>query len=193
MKNLLVLLIITVSWTAQAQQPASCLKLSRIKITDHLLHQAGETRAELLFKTRDCYVVSGFDRPTMTLEDMPGLQVALSSTGFSHIDPQSVGTAMMKAREMSVSLDLKASPGLPLGEHSLHAMVSYQRLDSSGAVVPETIAIQIPFKVAPPRAPQKEKSSLLHGLAITGEIIVGIPLFVVMMIWCPISGTCPSC
>ena len=194
MKNLLVLLIITASWTAKAQQPPSCLKLSKIKIADHLLHRAGETRAELTFKAGDCYVVvARFDRTAVTFEDEPGLQADLNSTGFSHIDQLSVGTPMVKAQEMSVMIELKASPDLPLGEHSLHALVTYQRLDSSGAVVPETLAVQIPFKVAAPKVSQKERSGFLKGLEIAGEIVLAVPALLIMAVWCPISGTCPTC
>ena len=90
-------------------------------------------------------------------------------------------------------VNLTAWPTFPVGEDSLHAMVTYQRLDASGAVVPEALAVQIPFKVAPPKPPHKEASGFLRGLEITGEVIVAIPLVVAMMIWCPISGTCPSC
>lgn len=195
MKNLLVLLVITASWTAQAQQ-ASCLKLSKIRIADHLLHQAGETRAELIFKARDCYVVGGHDNPTVTFEDKPGLQATLSSTGFAHIDQESVGAPIVKAREMSLVMKLKASAGLPLGEHSLHAMVTYQRLDGSGAIISETVAVQIPFKVAPPKPynpDHKERSGFIKGLELAGEIVLAVPALLIMAIWCPLSGTCPVC
>lgn len=195
MKNLLILLVITASWTAQAQQ-ASCLKLSKIRIADHLLHQAGETRAELIFRARDCYVVSGHESPTMTFEDKPGLQAQVAATGLGHFDQESVGTTMVKAREMSVVINLTAWPTFPLGEHSLHAMVTYKRLDSSGAVVPETIAVQIPFKVAPPKPynpDHKERSGFIKGLELAGEIVLAVPALLIMAIWCPLSGTCPTC
>src|SRR5215471_3870670 len=194
MKHLLTVLTVMASWTAQAQQPGSCLKLSKIRIADHLLHQYGETRAELTFKARNCYVIEGHP-VVVTFEDKPSLQAVVTGTGFSNFDQESVGTATVKAREMSLAVTLKALPSLPVGEHSLHAMVTYQRLDNSGAVKSETVAIQIPFKVAPPKAysPVKEHSGFLKGLQITGEIVAGIPLLLVMMVWCPISGNCPTC
>jgi len=189
-----MLLVVLASWTAQAQQRASCLKLSKIKIAD-LLHQSGETRAELTFKAHDCYVVQRRELAAVMFENKPGLQAVVSSTGFGHFDQESVGTPTVNAQEMSLVMTLKASPDLPVGEHSLHAMLTYQRLDSSGVPTPETIAFQVPFKVAPAKVykPPKEKSAFVKGLETAGLVVVAIPAILIMMVWCPISGECPSC
>ena len=97
---------------------------------------------------------------------------------------------------MSVSLQLVASPILPVGEHQLRAIVSYQAVDRAGAIVPESLAISIPFKVAPPKPPEKP-NEFVEGLKKTGVVLVeiaAIPVFLVWaLIYCPISGQCPEC
>ena len=94
-----------------------------------------------------------------------------------------------------MSLKLIASPDLPVGESSLHGMLTYQAVNGAGVAAPATLAFNIPLKVAPPKPykPDKESSGFVKGLEIAGEIIAGIPLFIVMLIWCPFSGECPSC
>ena len=97
-------------------------------------------------------------------------------------------------KEIAVSLKLTASPDLPVGESTLHGMLTYQAA-KGGVVAPETLAFSVPLKVAPPKPyqPPNEPSGFVKGLEIVGEIVVGIPLLLVMMIWCPISGECPNC
>ncbi len=203
MKALLLLVIAIATCAAHAQQPTPCLKLSKVKIDRHVLHQQDETMAQLTFKTHGCYVLHGNELPVMTFETKPELDVTLSNTRFAQLDPSSAGTATEKAQEMLVSLKLIASPDLAVGEHTLRGLLTCNVADKSGNVSSETLAIAIPFKVAPHKPYQNvalpdngrphQDSAFVHGLKIAGMIVVGIPLFIAMIIWCPISGQCSTC
>lgn len=191
MKHLiLVIAILTAAAQLQAQQPASCLELKKIKIDHHLLHQQGETQAELTFKARRCSVLQGPEKPDLAFASEPGISVQVREVTFIPVDDRSSG----RAKEMRVSVRLVASPETLVGEHQLHGIMKYQIANSAGDVTPESLAISIPFKVAPPKS---DKNEFVEGLKTTGLVLAEIaaaPVFLVfMMIWCPISGECPTC
>lgn len=202
MKCFFALLIGLVCAAAQAQQTAPCLKLSKVLIANHVVRQQEDTIAKLIFKARNCAVAEARDRTVPTFESSPGLEVSVSDLLFMDLEEEA-GTGITVARQVSLSLKLSASPDLPVGEHTLRGLLSYQVIDSSGNPAPETLAIGFPFKVAPHKPykevalpdygrPQQE-SGFVHGLKIAAMIVVGIPLVLAMMIWCPISGDCPTC
>ena len=203
MKHMILLIAILVC-SAQAQpQPANCLQLKKVKI-GHLLHQEGVTWAELTLKTKDCSVVEEHGRLTVTFATKPGLDVTLQDIGFKRSDDESGANspAEVKVKEVSVTLRLIASPDLPVGESTLHGMLSYLAVNHAGAVSPETLAFDIPLKVAPPKPykpykPHDEPSAFMKGLQQTGvialEAIIAVPALLFMLIYCPISGDCPTC
>jgi hypothetical protein len=194
MKFSFLLLIALACSAAQAQQ-APCLELRKVTITNHVLHRQGETEAKLKFKTRNCYVVQGQEQPSATFESKPDLDVAVNSIGFRDFDQTSVGTSAVKARELSLSLRLAASPALPTGEHNLRAMLNYQVARADGTITPETLAFDIPFKVAPAKLPDlnKKPSAFVKGLEIAGIVVIAIPVYVIWVVACLVSGQCGSC
>jgi hypothetical protein len=200
----MILLIAILACSAQAQQQsANCLQLKKVKIS-HILHQEGVTWAELTLKTKDCSVVEEHDRLTVTFASKPGLDVTLQDIGFKRSDDGNGANspAEVKVKEVSVILRLVASPDLPVGENTLHGMLSYRAVNHTGAVSPETLAFDIPLKVAPPKPykpykPHDEPSAFMKGLQQTGvialEAIIAVPALLFMLIYCPISGDCPTC
>jgi hypothetical protein len=195
MKFSFVLLIALACGVAQAQQPAPCLELRKVTIAHHVLHRQGQTEAKLKFRARNCYVVQSQEQPSATFESKPDLDVAVNSIGFRDFDQTSVGTSGVKARELSLSLRLAASPALPTGEHNLRAMLSYRAARADGTITAETLAFDIPFKVAPAKLPDlnKEPSAFVSWLQGVGWAVVVIPVYLVMLIPCLITGDCPSC
>src|SRR5215470_1230936 len=151
MKHLILVIAILTAVAAQAQQPGNCLKLKKVKIDHHMLHQQDETVAQLTFKARNCSLLTGREKPDFTFADEPGLFVGVKDIRFGEADENAAG----RTKEMSVSVKLIASVSLPVGEHELRGIVKYQAVGSAGTITPESLAITIPFKVAPPKPPEK--------------------------------------
>jgi len=190
MKHLILIVAMLVA-SARAQQagPANCLQLQRVKVDHHLLHQQGETVAELTFKARNCYVVAAAEKPDLAFAAEPGLFVLVKDLSFKHEDEQNPG----RAKEMFVSVTLSASLTVPVGEHQLRGIIKYQTVNSAGDVTPESLAIAIPFKVAPPKVEHPWRAEFRDGLELFGEVLVGIVVLPIMLIYCPLSGQCPTC
>lgn len=189
--KILILFALTIAATAQAQQhPADCLKLKKVEIASHVIHQHSQTLAELTLKVKNCHIIEEHEQTTITFESKPGLDVTVDDIAFRRSDD---GTA--KIKEVSVAMRLIALPELPVGESTLRGTLTYQALNDAGVIVSERQPFDIPLKIAPPKPykPDNEPSGFVKGLEIAGEILVGIPLLIVMMIWCPISGQCPDC
>jgi hypothetical protein len=203
MKRFFALLIGFACAAACAQPSVPCLRLSRVAIANHSLRQQEDTVVTLTFKARNCAVAELRDRTTAAFESSPGLDIALSDVGFKDLDDTRTSTGIQKARELSLSLKLSASPDLAVGEHTLHGLLSYQVIDASGNPTPETLAIGFPFKVAPYKPYEKvalpdngrphQESAFVHGLKIAGMIVVGIPLFIVLAVLCLTTGNCWEC
>ena len=199
MKHLVVVIAIlgTLGFAhGQGQPSGNCLELKKVKIADHVVHQWGDTRAELTFKAKNCRVIDTPERATVTWETQPGLAVQVSSIGLEDIDQQSAHHPPFQAGEMTITVNLEAWRDLAVGEHELRGIVTYQAISSSGVIATESLPISLHFEVAPPKPP-KGKNEFVEGLKTTGEVVAGIallPVFlVVMLVYCPISGECPDC
>jgi hypothetical protein len=203
MKFSFVLLIALACGAAQAQQPVPCLRLSKVVISNHAVRQQEDTAAKLTFKARNCAIAELRDRITATFESSPGLDVAVSEVGFKHTDEVRAAAGVAKARELSLSLKLTASPDLAVGEHTLHGLLIYQVVNAPGNPAPETLLISVPFKVIPHKPYKKvalpdngrphQDSAFVHGLKTAGMIAAGIPLFILMLVVCPFTGACGEC
>jgi hypothetical protein len=200
MKFSFLLLIALACGAAQAQQP--CLSLSKVVISNHVVRQQEETVAKLTFKTRNCAIAEVRDGTSVMFESLPGLDVAVSEVGFKRTDEARAATGIAKARELSLSLKLSASPDLAVGERTLHGFLTYQVIDGSGNPAPEAQMISFPFKVIPHKPYKKvalpdygrphQDSAFVHGLKTAGMIVEGIPLFILLALMC-LTGNCWEC
>ena len=191
MKHLILAITILAAGTSQAQEAAKCLALTKVKLEHHLLHQQDENVAELTFKAHKCQVLEGPEKPGITFAAGPGLYISVKDVSFTHQEAQTGGGA----KEMRVSVTLWASPAMPVGEHQVRGIVSYQTVSAGGTIAPESLAISIPFKVAPPRPARK--NGFVKALKSTGVVLAEIALVPIFLLWaliyCPISGDCPTC
>lgn len=159
--------------------------------------------AKLIFKARDCAVVELHDRTTANFESSPGLNIAVSDIAFKDLDETPTSAGIQRARELSLLLELSASPDFAVGEHTLHGLLTYQVIDASGNPVPETMAIGFPFKVIPHKPYKKvalpdsgrphQESTFVNGLKTAGMIVAGIPIFIILSLQCLITGNCWEC
>ena len=203
MKFPFVLLIALACGAVQAQQPVPCLSLSKVVISNHAVRQQEDTVARLTFKARNCAIAELRDDTEAIFESLPGLDVTVSEVGFKHMDEARAATGVAKARELSLSLKLSASPDLAVGERTLHGLLTYQVIDDSGNPAPEALVISFPFKVIPHKPYKKvelpdygrphQDSAFVHGIKTAGMIVVGIPLFIVMAMVCLTTGNCWEC
>ena len=194
MKHLiLVIAMLAAAAAAHAQQP-NCLVLKKVKIADHVLHQQGETLATLTLKVKNCEIIADHQQTTVTFESLRGLDVALDDIAFRRPEDEDQGASLNQVREVTVILKLTASPDFPVGETTLHGMLTYQAV-SGGSVVPKTVGLSIPVKVEWPQPPKQhtEPNAFVQGLEIAGEIMLGIIALPIMLIYCPLSGECPTC
>ena len=196
-----ILLIIALAAAAQAQQAVPCLRLS--KVTDNTVTQQESTIAQLTFKAQNCAVLHLEGLTTATFVSLPGLDMSVMYFTFTDLDETPAGAGNQKASELSLLLRLSPSPDLAVGEHTFHGLLTYQVLDASGNPAPETLPIDFPFTVAPPKpykavappnngAPQEE-TGFVHGLKTAGMVIVGIPIFIVLALVCTFTGNCWEC
>ena len=196
MKHLvLVIAILAGSAPVQAQQQtANCLELKKVKIADHVLHQDGYTQATLTLKVKDCEIIEDHQQTAVAFESKPGLEVTLYDIAFGRPDDGSIGASSTRVKEVTVFLKLIASQELPVGESTLRGILTYQAI-SGGAVAPKTLALSIPFKVAPPKPynADKERSGFIEGLEVVGQIVVGIIALPIVLLYCPLSGEWPTC
>jgi len=196
MKSALVFIVMLVSCAAHAQQqPANCLKLKKVKLPQHVLHQRTQVLAEVTLKVKNCLIVEDHQQTTVTFESMPGLHVTLDDVVFQRPKDAGVGESSTNVREVVLLLNLAASPGLLVGETTLHGMLTYQAIRNGAAVAPETVALDVPLEVAPPVHEKlfQEPNAFVKGLEVFGEIVVGIIALPIMLIYCPLSGQCPDC
>ena len=189
MKHILpfVLALTLLPIASRAQEPQTCLELKKVKIDGRVLRQLESTQAALIFKVRNCEIIEERGQTSVVFESIPGLDVTVEDVAFRR---QEGGNHV---NEVRVTLKLTASPDLLIGETTLHGMLTYQAV-RAGIAAPTTVSLSIPFKVVLPPAKQPNQSNVfVNGLKIAGEIVVGIPLLLFMMIYCPISGQCPDC
>ena len=170
----LILVIAVLAGSAQAQQqPKSCLELKKVKVAHHVLRQHGQTQAELTLKVKNCEIVEQRQQTTVTFESKPGLDVTLQSVAFRHFDESAPGHSATEIREVVLFLDLAASTEFPVGESTVHGMLTYQALDG-GSAVPRNVALNFLLKVAPlpPGKPIKKHSAFVNGLERIGWFFV---------------------
>lgn len=186
MKRFFVLLIGLACAAAQAQQ-TPCLKLTKVKVADHVLHQNGVTRIELTFEGRHCYVSGGslglpYQRPVVDVESGRGLIAEFKYISASRLNETPVGLGVLRAQELSAILNVIATDGLDLGEHKLPGRIHYAVVDSQGNMSDETLNFEVPIKVAPPVKPPGPSFSERHPVwakvLLPFEIIALFPLWI---------------
>ncbi len=192
MKRLLLFLV-ALTAAAQAQQPEPCLKLSKVKVDGHELHQNGAAIVHLVFTARDCYVYSGTplraQMPEFEVESQPGLQIEMGPRGAARFDQSTVHTGSLRAQEISLDLNVISSPELELGEHKVPGVAHYQVVDEMGNRSPENLAFHIPLKVDTPRTKPatssydkpgnfSDKHPVWAKVLLPLEIVAFIPLFI---------------
>ena len=193
MKGLFLALIVLAACAAQAQPLSPCLKLTKVEIDHHMLRQQDESKATLSFKAQNCYILDSPQGPAAMFEDLPGLDIVTEETRFARFNVG--GPLVMRARELSMSWRLTASPDLSVGEHTLHALLIYYAADKSGKIFRETLAFELPLKVAPPKAyhPPKMPAALVRALETAGDALatlLEIPIWIVLTIACALGGDC---
>lgn len=151
--NPLILFALTLAATAQAQQLAPCLKLSKVETETHVLHRSSGTDVKLTFAGQHCYVLCdppslGPLRPVVEMQSEPGLFVTTESPELSGFDQTALNTSILKAEEVSVTLHLAASSELALGEHKVPGVVRYRTIDGLGNLSDETLAFDFPITIA---------------------------------------------
>ncbi len=188
MKQMLFLLVAMSSLAVRAQQPAPCLRLSKIEAVEHVLYQNGVTQAELTFEGKNCHVFVGsaghdLEQPVFKVQREPGLDIRVEMTRTSHLDQATVGARIYRAQQISVVLSLRASPDLTLGEHRLPGTVHYRIMDGLGNISDETLAFTVPIKVEPPKvylpeAPFSERHPIWSKVLLPLEVIAFIPMYI---------------
>lgn len=191
----LILATILAATVAHAQQTAPCLKLTKVKVDNHVLHQNSATQIKLTFEGQHCYVFSGSiarpnEWPFIDFEGVPG--IAIESThglDAARLDQSSAGAGTFRAQELSASFNVIAFPGLELGEHKIPGHIHYQVVDSQGNMSDETLAFEFPLQVKEPqrisptyydRPPVgfAEKHPVWNKVLLPLVIIAFIPLFI---------------
>jgi|ERR1051326_83346 hypothetical protein len=192
----LILIVAILSSMAQAQQSVPCLKLSKVKIDGKVLHQNSATRVDLAFEGKHCYVFNGAPDqarawPDFDIPSAPGVSVEIGGTEAARFDQSTVSAGILRAQEVSVTLNVIAQPGLELGEHKLPGQVRYKVMDGLGNVSEETLAFEVPLKVDKPKTTPTANSYDKPGpdffdrhpvwskILIPFEIVAFIPLYLI--------------
>ncbi len=168
----LILLVITMATVAHAKEPnAPCLRLRDIKTQK--LRQVDESLVRLTFET-NCHVkLNATDSsPILEIESMPGMQTTV--TNISQRESE---------HEISVTLALKASTDMALGNQKLHGLVHYQNI-VSGSYSDETFSFDLPIKVLELRVMnlEYERPVWLKVLTPIGMVVVTILFLPVMLV-----------
>jgi hypothetical protein len=169
----LILLVITMATIARAKEPnAPCLRLQDIKTQK--LRQGDESLVRLTFET-NCYVkLNATDSsPILEIQSMPGIQTTV--TNISQRESE---------HEISVTLALKASTDMALGNQKLHGLVHYQAI-VSGSHSDKTFSFDLPVQVLEPRSMDalEDKHPVWNKVLIVGmavAVIVFFPVFLVL-------------
>jgi hypothetical protein len=191
----LILFVLTLAAAAQAQQPAPCLKLSKVEIETHVLHRSSGTDVKLTFAGQHCYVFSespslGRLLPVIEMQSEPGLHVTADGPELSRFDQTTVSAFIFRAEEVSATLHLAAASDLALGEHKLPGLVRYKTMDGLGNVSDETLAFEFPItiaqaehmaKIKPVSASEpsfSQRHPIWDKVLLPLKVIVFIPLFI---------------
>ena len=151
MKALIFLSIALASALAHAQQPTSCLKLSQVKVNHGVVHQGGATEIKLKFDAKDCRVLiesPDLGRQTPILEiNETGLTAQVWAVDALRLDQATAGTSILKAQEISATVNLAATHEASLGKHKLAGTIRYKVMDNQGSVSEEVLSFNVPIKV----------------------------------------------
>lgn len=155
--KILILFALALATTIQAQQPAPCLQLTQAKVDHRVLRRGAATDVKLKFEAGKhnggpCYVVTesaavGSHLPVLEIQNAPGVSAKVGVVGALRFDQASVGSATVKAQEISATIILTASSAATLGEHTLAGTVRYKSIDIQGNVSDEALSFDVPIKV----------------------------------------------
>jgi len=152
----LILFALTMAAAAQAQQSVPCLQLKQVKVDHRVLYQGGTTGMKLKFASKsgpqNCRVLlesPAFARqlPVLEIQDAPGVSAKVGPVGVFRFDQPT--PAALKARGISATVALTASPDAIPGEHKLAGTVRYKVTNSQGDVSDEVLSFDLPIKVEP--------------------------------------------
>jgi hypothetical protein len=140
-------------------------------------------------KVKDCEILEDHQQSTLTFASKAGLIVTVDDITFHRSEAATGGKPSNQVDELEVLLTLRASRELFIGENTLQGMFSYQ-VANGGAVISANTAISVPLEVEPPRAAYSEESRVRQAWVAVAEIVGGIVLLPIWLIYCPISGQC---
>lgn len=176
-----------------AQQPAPCLKLTKVKVDNHVLHQNSATQVQLTFEGQHCYVFSGSiarpnEWPFIDFESVPGITIE-DTHGIDASRLDQSGAIPFRAQALTETFTMIAGSGLELGEHKIPGHIHYKVVDGQGNMSDETLAFEIPLKVKEPKILKpgpydrpdlsfSDKHPVWNKILLPLEIIAFIPLFI---------------
>jgi hypothetical protein len=157
MKALIFLSLALAAAVAHAQQPAPCLKLSQVKVNQGAVHQDGATEIRLKFAAqkfgeKHCRVLTespdlGQQTPILEIQDETGLTAQVAAVGALRLDQSTIGATILKAQEISATLNIAATHQASLGKHKLAGTIRYKVTDNEGSVSEEVLSFNVPIKV----------------------------------------------
>ena len=153
----LILFALTMAAAAQAQQSVPCLQLKQAKIDHRVLYQGGTTDMKLKFEAsksgpQNCRVLLestavARQLPVLEIQDSPGVSAKVGTVGAFRFDQPT--PAALKARGISATVALTASPDAIPGEQKLTGTIRYKVTNDQGDVSDEVLSFDVPIKVEP--------------------------------------------
>jgi hypothetical protein len=180
----LIFLAVALATAAQAQQPATCLKLSQVTVDRRVVHQYGKTDVKLKFEAKDCYVLTqspnlGPQIPVLEIQNETGLTAQIGAVGALRFDQSTVSSSILKAQEILATVNLAASDAAALGQHKLAGTIRYKVIDSQGSVSDEVLSFNVPIKVEQtvPNPPGfTDRHPVLTMMLVPIEVVVLVAL-----------------
>ncbi len=201
MKYLLAFLLTALSCGAQTPGKAPCLKLTKVKISRHVLHQGGKMDMRLTFTGNPCSfltaprnpdegaptTVTAREMPTITFKPETDLEAKIVRTRYDRrLSPTT-------ARKMTIDLELRSTGELrPRDWWNVQALMTTRMADSAGNISTEKVPVDFSFRAAPARKPG-DFPDPPDALKTTGLIILGValsPVLLVVGVICWVSGGC---
>ncbi|HKD81992.1 MAG TPA: hypothetical protein VKH81_20025 [Candidatus Angelobacter sp.] len=181
----LILATIVVATAVHAQQSTPCLKLTKVKVDNHVLHQTDTTQLHLTFVGQHCYVFRGSlgrpnEWPFIDFKNVPGMVIE-STHGLdaSRLDQSSDGAKTFRAQELSGTFNVTAVSGLELGEYKIPGEIHYKVVDSQGTMSNETLAFEIPLKVKESKPESfSDEHPVWARILLPLEIVALFPLWI---------------
>ena len=187
MKTFVALLIVLAAAGARAQSPTPCLKLKKVKVENHVLHQNSETDVTLVFAPKHCSVLRGVHAPgtywpDLEIQSEPELTASQRDLPLPGPEP-AAADAFSSREEVLAKVHLSASGNLVLGAHRLPGVVHYKVIDNLGNVSDESLSFEVPITVARPepvRLPFEERHPVWAKVLFPFEMIALFPLVIVV-------------